>query len=148
MADDADWDIEAEYHARAGGVADGDLQKARTFVMLRWMYFSDFRPFLAWCGDLDPGTVIGMFIHLAQEGRLKVTQSGRRHRHKDPTAWARSIKAALQYERTNGGTSDERFAKVAAELGMSPEYIRRAVTDWRKRQKASKRQQVINSSLI
>jgi hypothetical protein len=123
------WDLEAEFFARKGGAADGDLERARTFVMLRWMYFGDFRPFLAW--RCDDASVLGMFIYLIKEGRLKVTQSGRRYRHKDPSAFARSLYAAVQYENSKG-KSDARFAEIAEKLGMSKSAIRQAVTRRRK----------------
>jgi hypothetical protein len=83
------WDYQAAIFAET----HGDLAKARILVTWLWMREGDFRPFLAWGGELDPEALLGMFIYLIQNDRLRVKPRGR-HRPRDPSAFPRWVYAA------------------------------------------------------
>jgi hypothetical protein len=61
------WDGEAAYYVREGRMFDGDYEKARNFVVAKWLYWGDFRPLADAIrrGPLDD-LVTGMMLHLIE----------------------------------------------------------------------------------
>jgi hypothetical protein len=128
-----EWDLEASFYINHRGI---DPEKARLFVILRWMWHGNFKPLAAAIregGPLDDA-ILSMLAKMIDEDRLKLAHTGK-HRPKDPASVIKGVLAALAYEHSNQQSSDDRFRHVAEMLGMSEEAVRGHVTAWRKGQK-------------
>lgn len=128
------WDI-AVAHAVKGGC---DRHKARTGVIMYWMWHGDLRPLAAAISQgrqLDQG-VLDLLALMVLEGRLKVIPP-KRGRPRNPEADIRNLIAAMAYEESDGN-SDKLFEHIPETLGTSPQSVRQAVTTQRKR-KSTKR---------
>jgi hypothetical protein len=126
------WDIEEAFYINHRGV---DPEKARIFVILRWLSLGDLRPLAA---AIDEGhqldqAVLNLLANLIDEGRITI-KPRKRGAPKKPDKTARDIVAALAYE-NHPGNSDEAFAEIADAIGMSEQSVRQAVTAWRARNK-------------
>ena len=126
------WDIEEAFYINHRGV---NPDKARTFVILRWLWHSDLRPLAA---AIDEGhqldqAVLNLLAGLIYEGRITI-KPRKRGAPKKPDKAARNIVAALLYE-NHSGNSKEAFAEIADTIGMSPQSVAQAVTAWRKSNK-------------
>jgi hypothetical protein len=124
------WEVEIAFFTEKRGI---DPEKARIFTVLRWMYHGDFRP-LAW--SINEGHALDEAIgnslsRMIGEGRLKLVARKGRRRYKVPATFGRNIVAALAYE-AHTGKSDEAFAEIANDIGISEQTVRQAVTAWRK----------------
>jgi hypothetical protein len=136
-----EWDIEAAFYIKELGT---DPEKARIFVILRWMYHGDFRPLAAAIWEGGPGgnlddAVLSLLAQLIDQGRVKLVprKQGRTGRPKNPATLARRIVAGASYEADFPEMkSDERIEEISNVLGMSPQSVRNAVTAWKKRKRA------------
>ena len=133
------WNIEAAYYEVKLGIPE---DKARTFVIWRWMQCGDLRP-LAWAINNDwpldlviRNALVAMILdypEVAPHFRIKVVPR-KKGRPKDPSKTARDI-VSLAYENLEGG-SDQRFAEIAKWIGRSEDSVRKAWTAWQKEGKA------------
>jgi hypothetical protein len=126
------WDIEEAFYINHRGV---NPDKARTFVILRWLWHSDLRPLAAaiYEGHQLDQAVLNLLAGLIYEGRITI-KPRKRGAPKKPDKAARNIVAALLYE-NHSGNSKEAFAEIADTIGMSPQSVAQAVTAWRKSNK-------------
>jgi hypothetical protein len=133
-----EWDIEVAFYVNECGV---DLEKARAFVILRWMCNGDFKPLAAAIWEGGPGgnlddAVLATLAQLIDDGRVKLVPKGR-GRPKYPAKDARRIVAGASYEAGDPKRkSDERIEEIGEQLGMSPQSVRNAITAWKKRKRA------------
>src|SRR5215831_19349123 len=90
------WDVEVGYWIGNKGI---DPNKARAFVIIRWMYNGDLRPLAAaiWKGQPLDQAVLNTLAKLIDDGRLTVKKP-RHGRPKPPDKFARDILAAIIYE--------------------------------------------------
>jgi hypothetical protein len=130
------WDIEIDRAIKRGI----DPQKARTFVVFRWMWHGDFRPLITAIRDNQPldHPLLNLFIAgMALNGRLTVVK--KRGRPRSLEAEIRNMIGATAYE-NNSSTekSDELFEWIAKVVGTSHQSVRQALTAHRK---SNRRQQ-------
>src|SRR5262249_22429563 len=127
---DDPWDVEVAYFIGKKGI---DPNKARTFVIIRWMYHGDLRPLAAaiWKGHPLDQDVLNWLAKLIDDGRLTV-KTPRHGRPKPPDKFGRDILAALFYENRTTNNSENAFREIADAFGTSHQSIRHAVTRWRK----------------
>ena len=137
------WEIEVAFFTDERGC---EPDEARTFVMLRWLYYGDLRPLQA--AIVEGRKIDGaVFVFLVDMISGDTRRLGRpppyclkavplhRGRPKKPELDARRIIAALAYERQTG-KSDEKFERVARAFGTSDRTVRRDVTASRKYKRA------------
>jgi hypothetical protein len=137
------WDIEIAYYVNKLGV---DPEKARTVVILQWLWHGDLRPLeaaIAEGHELDQGVLnllADMISGSAREGgkpppyRLKAVPL-RPGRKKARENGIRNLVAALAYEDeriSSGSASDEVFDRIAKAIGTSHQTVRKAVTAFHK----------------
>jgi hypothetical protein len=126
------WDIEEAFYVNKRGF---DPEKARTFVILHWLWRGDLHPLAAAISEghqLDQA-VLNLLAILIYEGRVTIKPRKGGAPKKLGKA-ARDIAAALLYE-NHSGNSDEAFAEIADAIGMGEESVRQAVTAWRESNK-------------
>jgi hypothetical protein len=124
------WEIEIAYWINHRGT---DPDKARAFVIIRWMWHGDLRPLAAAIGEghvLHQG-VLNWLARMIDEDRLTIKRN-RHGRPKPPDKFARDIVAALLYEDRTTDNSKDAFKEIADILSMSHQSVRQAVTRWRK----------------
>jgi hypothetical protein len=126
------WDIETAFYVEQQGI---DPEKARLFVILRWMILGDFRPLeeaIRKGGAIDDA-ILGLLAKMISERRLKLLPK-RRGRPKAAYSFARNFLVGTAYEDKQDSSSDEAVVHIAQTIGMSEQTVRRAVTQWRKTQ--------------
>ncbi len=129
------WNVEVEYWINNKGI---NPNKARTFVIIRWMYHGDLRPLVAAIRGGHPidQDLLSWLAFMIDDGRLTVKPP--RHGRPRPAAkFARDIIAALLYENRAADNSENAFREIAEALGISHQSVRQAVTRWRKTNAAS-----------
>jgi hypothetical protein len=121
------WEAEIGFHIKRGI----DDEKARFFVIFRWMWQGDLRPLSAaiWKGHVIDEEVLTLLAMMIDDGRLAVVP-GKRGRPREPSKFIRDHVAALLYENGKGS-----FEWIAEALGTSEQTIRQAVTAHRRRNK-------------
>jgi hypothetical protein len=143
------WEIEVDFYTNKCGL---DSDKARTFMMLRWLYHGDLRPLEAAIveGHEIDRAVLNLLADMisSDESRLGKPPPHRliaaklsRGRPKKPELFARGEIAAQKYEGSRAlrtESSDEVFERIANELGISPRTVRQAVTAFRKVQEQAR----------
>src|SRR5262245_52488001 len=89
-----EWETEAEFYIQRFGI---DIDKARTFTILRWMHHGDLRPLAAAIaeGHKLHEAVLNKLADMIQNDRIKV--SGKRGHPKSPEVFARDLIAAQSY---------------------------------------------------
>jgi hypothetical protein len=123
------WDYEINLIAEQSG----DLHKAKSLVIMKWMKAGDLRPLLAQIrkeGVLR-GPVLGLLVQMIETGELTY-RKGRGH-PQDPEAAARGQFAADTYEdfQEEVGSGDL-FRAIGKVTGVGEESVRQAVTNRRK----------------
>jgi hypothetical protein len=123
------WEIEINFLTNKRGI---DREKAKTFVIMRWLWNGDARPLVAAIDNRDPldQAVLNLLAELIDRGRV-IIKPRKRGAPKRPDKFARDTVAALAYE-AHSGNSEEAFAEIADAIGMSEQSVRQAVTAWRK----------------
>jgi hypothetical protein len=125
-------------------------EKARTFVILRWMYLKgDLRPLadaILRNHDFDPAVLIGLAAMVFDDHtlpeclkeiapyRLEAKRRfGKKGRPRAPETFARNFAMAEQYKAlVSPGNSDKTFEAIANESGMSVSTVRHARTRYSK----------------
>jgi hypothetical protein len=138
VPDEAWWDIETEIYIKNGS----DPDEARTVVILKWMWYGNFKPLIA---EINAGhsldTVVLYTLARMLEGseqfpvRLQPVSHRRgRSRTQRPENIIRDSIAAQAYEDADAdGKSDEVFDYIAKAIGKSDRTVRQAVTAHRKK---------------
>jgi hypothetical protein len=130
-----EWEAEFAFYVNHKGF---DHDKALTWVILRWLWHGDLRPlsWAIWQGyGLDEAVLNALAIEI-DAGRLAAKPYVKTNsRPKDPAKFIRDYIAAEGYNIfiRAGKSSEEAFVEVADYLSTSPETVRRAVTERRKK---------------
>jgi hypothetical protein len=133
---DAWWDVEAELYINDGH----DPHMARTFVILKWMYYGNFKPLIAAIDaghNRDKAVLNALAFMLEGSEKFPVRlQPLSRHRGRGralrPEIMIRDLTVARAYEAADG-KSDEVFADIGKTVDKSDRTIRQAVTRHRKK---------------
>ena len=141
MPDAAWWDVETDFYIERGD----DPHVARTVVILRWMWYGNFKPLIA---AIDAGHTLDKsvlnLLALMLEGDEKhpvrlqpVSRRRGRGWARRPENMIRDVIAARAYEVADtDGKSDEVFAYIGKAIGKSDRTVRHAVTAFRNRKHA------------
>ena len=132
-----DWEWEPEINLLVNRVGLNQHQ-AETLVILRWFLLGNLRPLAAAIRQghsLDQIVLdaIGMAID-AGELEAKPFRSPD-HRTPEPGKFGRDWVIAVWYEvfRANGFPSEKAFSAIADIIGVSPDVVKKAVTEYRKK---------------
>jgi hypothetical protein len=123
------WEIEIAYCVNELEIKPID---ARAIVIVSWMYRGDLRPLAAEIkkqGTALDGAILMFLARAIDQGLLTVKHG--RGRPTQPVASVRDLLAAIRYENRDVKSADA-IQKIANDLGMSDELVRRAIRRRRK----------------